>query len=53
MLDCSKAKKNLNWFPKWNLDEALNLIVEWHKSWSSGGNVYDKSISDIKKYLNN
>lgn len=28
-LDCSKAKAELGWHPKWNSEEALDRIVEW------------------------
>ena len=30
-LDCNKALERLNWKPKWDLEEALLKIVEWHK----------------------
>lgn len=29
-LDCSKAQSFLNWQPRWNLDQALDAIVDWH-----------------------
>ncbi|MEQ1665850.1 MAG: CDP-glucose 4,6-dehydratase, partial [Bdellovibrionales bacterium] len=28
-LDCSKAEKVLGWKPKWNLDQALKMTVDW------------------------
>ena len=30
-LDYSKAKKELNWQPKYSLDKGLNKTVEWFK----------------------
>jgi len=30
-LDCKKAFTELNWQPKWSLDQSLLKIVEWHK----------------------
>ena len=52
MLNCDKAKKILGWAPKWSVDHSLDLIVDWHKSWLNKENIYAKSISDIKKYIN-
>lgn len=50
-LDCSKAKANLNWSPKWNTDEVLFRIVNWHKSWLSGQNMFDYCLSEINDYM--
>ena len=52
MLDCNKSKSKLGWNPKWNINEALDLIVDWHKSWLNNENIYQKSVSTIKRYLN-
>ncbi len=30
-LDSTKAKHELNWLPKLNLDEAVNLTAEWYR----------------------
>tara|TARA_B110000008_G_C16938418_1_gene551503 strand:+ start:553 stop:1641 length:1089 start_codon:yes stop_codon:yes gene_type:complete len=30
-LDCSKARLMLGWHPHWNLTQALQAIVAWHK----------------------
>jgi len=52
-LDISKAINNLNWEPKWNLDNAIERIVIWHKSWRNGANVKNlclKEIEDYEKY---
>ena len=31
-LDCSKARAKLNWSPRWNLSQALQAIITWHKA---------------------
>ena len=36
-LDCSKLKSTFGWAPRWNLDKAMEKIVEWSKIWLSGG----------------
>ena len=38
-LDCSKLKSTFGWTPRWNLDKAMEKIVEWSKIWLSGGDV--------------
>jgi len=30
-LDCSKARVMLGWEPKWNLTQAIQAIITWHK----------------------
>jgi CDP-glucose 4,6-dehydratase len=50
-LDSSKAKEFLGWSPRWNLDDALQEIVLWHKSFIAGENMREQSISSISSYL--
>lgn len=38
-LDCSKLKQTFGWTPRWDLDTAIQKVVEWTKCWSSGGDV--------------
>ena len=49
-LDCSKASNRLKWSPKWDLEYALNLIVNWHKDWISKRDVKERCLMEIKKY---
>ena len=49
-LDCSKAKKELKWEPRWNLSDSLNAIINWQKKWISIENMKDETIQQIKKY---
>ena len=49
-LDCSKLKSTFGWSPRWNLDEAMDKIVEWSKCWLAGGDVracMDKQIDEF------
>ena len=52
-LDCSKMKKTFDWKPRWDLEQAIQKVVEWTKCWVSDGNIrecMDKQICDyIKK----
>lgn len=49
-LDCSKLKTTFGWKPHWNLDKAIEMVVEWSKCWLEGGNVrvcMDKEIDEF------
>jgi CDP-glucose 4,6-dehydratase len=50
-LDCSKAKTELGWIPKWNIRNALNLIVEWHKAFANGENMREITNQQIEDYF--
>lgn len=49
-LDCSKAKNKLNWAPKWNLDETLESIVDWHKVYLNSDNIKIHTLKTINRY---
>lgn len=50
-LDCSKAMARLGWKPKWNLEEALALVVEWYKAFQEGQNLQQVMTRQINCYL--
>ena len=35
-LDCSKARAELFWTPKWDLKRNLEAIVQWNRAWQAG-----------------
>lgn len=49
-LDCSKAKMRLGWFPKWDLETAIDKIIEWNKSYQEGQDLREICIKQIKEY---
>lgn len=49
-LDCSKARQQLNWIPKWNLEIATKKIVEWQKAYEAKGNMQAVSLAQINNY---
>jgi CDP-glucose 4,6-dehydratase len=51
-LDCSKARKQLTWIPRWNLDMAVEKIIEWHKAYQSNANMREISLAQINQYTN-
>lgn len=52
-LDCSKLKSTFGWRPRWNLDEAMDKIVEWSKCWLAGGDVRACMDKQINEFLEN
>jgi CDP-glucose 4,6-dehydratase len=34
-LDCSKARAELGWRPRWDIDKALEMSVEWTKAFAA------------------
>ena len=51
-LDCSKAKAELEWYPKWNIQTTLGSIVAWNKAWLDGENIRIKTEQQIQAYFN-
>lgn len=51
-LDCSKLKKTLDWKPRWNVEECMELIVEWYQAYLMQNDLkqcMDKQITDMLK----
>lgn len=51
-LDCSKLKKVFNWKPRWNVETAMEKIVEWSKVYLEGGDVTSCMDRQISEFLN-
>lgn len=51
-LDCSKLKATFGWRPRWNLDRAIEKVVEWSKCWLGGGDVRVCMDREIEEFLN-
>lgn len=49
-LDCSKARQQLAWAPRWNLHRALEAIADWQRAWQAGDNMRDVSLRQIAQY---
>ena len=50
-LDCSKLKTTFGWKPHWNLETAIEKVVEWSKVWVAGENVRPVMDKQIKEFL--
>jgi CDP-glucose 4,6-dehydratase len=51
-LDCSKARRLLDWKPRWQLSQAVDNIVEWHKSFLHNADMRALTHSQIETYRN-
>jgi CDP-glucose 4,6-dehydratase len=49
-LDCSKAKSKLKWGPKWGVETAIGLIVEWQRAFRTGENMREICMMQINQY---
>lgn len=50
-LDCSKLKHIFGWEPCWDLDIAMEKVVEWSKCWIAGGNIRACMDREIEEFL--
>jgi CDP-glucose 4,6-dehydratase len=49
-LDCSKARNLLNWRPRWNLDTAIDAIIQFTKAYQNGMNLRKVCLDQIEQY---
>lgn len=52
-LDSSKARKVLNWSPKWSVEEAVKHTVDWYKTYAKDGDLIGITNKQITEYLEN
>lgn len=50
-LDCSKIKSVFGWKPRWHIDEAIKMTVDWTKVWLSKGDIPAEMDREIRVYL--
>lgn len=51
-LDCAKLKKTFDWKPVWNLDAAMERIVEWSKIYlANSADCRDEILACMKKQI--
>jgi CDP-glucose 4,6-dehydratase len=49
-LDSAKARERLGWTPTWNLDAALERIVEWHADHRDGADLRALTLAQIEAH---
>ena len=50
-LDCSNLKTTFGWQPRWDLEKAIEAVVEWSKAWVAGEDVRAVMDKQIKEFL--
>lgn len=50
-LDCSKLKKTFGWQPHWDLNIAIEKVVEWSKCWLTNGNIEKCMNKQIEEFM--
>ena len=50
-LDCSRIKTAFGWKPHWNIEKAIEKVVEWSKAWENGEDVRIVMDNEIKEFL--
>lgn len=51
-LDSSRARALLGWRPRWDLDTAIQKIIEYLKAHSGGGDIRQSCLGQIREYEN-
>lgn len=49
-LDCSKARSELDWRPRLDLQSALEWIVQWTRSYAAGADMIEFTNGQIEQY---
>lgn len=52
-LNIHKAKKELNWRPRLNLKQTINLTIDWYKSYFDNKDMVSFTKDQIKLFLKN
>ena len=50
-LDCSKAREQLLWEPRWDLEHTLMAVVAWYQAHHSGSDMQTFTLGQIEDYL--
>ena len=49
-LDSSLAERGLGWRPAWDLEQALERVVEWHRAQIAGQDMRRVSVGQIERF---
>lgn len=49
-LDCSKARSGLGWQPRWDLERALDSIIDWTLRYRAGDDLRSVCLEQIASY---
>lgn len=49
-LDCTKARRQLDWAPRWHFHEAVQRTVEWYRAVHDGADAWSVTTEQIRAY---
>jgi CDP-glucose 4,6-dehydratase len=49
-LDSSEAERGLKWRPGWDLEDALERVVDWHEAQHRGEDMHRVSVEQIERF---
>ena len=49
-LDAAQARSALGWRPRWDLDQAIEATVAWHRAWQQGADLQALGRAQIAAY---
>jgi CDP-glucose 4,6-dehydratase len=49
-LDCAKAIAELGWRPRWNLECAIDALVEWYRAYAAKADLNQLTVRQIAQY---
>lgn len=50
MLNINKAKSRLGWYPRMNMQQCIELVVDWYKRYQTE-DVYELCVEEINKFI--
>lgn len=50
-LDCSKVKTVFGWTPRWHMEECMDMVCRFSKTWLSGGDIPSEMDREINTFL--
>lgn len=50
-LDCSLIHSVFGWKPKWHIQQAVEKVVEWTRTWQNGANICAEMDREIAAYI--
>lgn len=50
-LDCSKLKQTFGWKPHWNIEVAVEKVIEWSKCWLENENIRSCMNKEIEEFV--
>lgn len=51
MLSCEKARRELDWLPRWDFPETLRRTVSWYREFHEGRSARELCVRDIRDYM--